>query len=409
MKDTKVEKIGDYLDGKEVALCVTGGIASIKSPITARALRRYGADVEAYMTEASLEFVGYKALEWATERDVITHLSGYAEHTRKKDLILVAPATLNTIGKAANGIADDAVSSLLSSSLGRKTKIVMAPTMHETMYNNPAYNENVKKLEEYGVRFIEPRMDEGKAKIADTEYITSYVTRELSDSRLKGKKVVITAGPTRGPIDNVRYISNRSGGKLGVKIAKEGYLKGADVTLIYGPGKEKVPHYIRRVDVETPQQMLDVCMIEMKEADAAIFTAAVLDYEPAEYTDKKIRSTVDNLQVRFKKTPKIIDEVKKAYRSVFAVGFKLETKKTREEIVDIAYEKMRKAHLNLIVANDLDSIRGDIHPAYIVTPEKGVYETETKDEMVKEIYSILDTRLGVKRFRTELIDNGYTE
>jgi phosphopantothenoylcysteine decarboxylase/phosphopantothenate--cysteine ligase len=178
-EDLKVEKIEDYLKGKSIALCVTGGIAAIETPKIARHLRRYGASVKAYVTPSAYDFIGKSALEWATEQEVVDKLSGRAEHISYHDLVLVAPATLNTINKIMVGIADNPVTTLVASALGRKTPVYIAPTMHETLYNNPIFHRNLLDVYKYGINVIEPRFSEGKAKIANTTKIVNTIVNRL--------------------------------------------------------------------------------------------------------------------------------------------------------------------------------------------------------------------------------------
>jgi phosphopantothenoylcysteine decarboxylase / phosphopantothenate---cysteine ligase len=174
-EDLQVEKIGNDLEGRTIALCVTGGIAAIETPKIARQLRRYGADVNAYATPSALKFVGEASLEWATGKRVVCELSGLAEHICREDLVLVAPATLNTMNKMFYGIADNCVTSLVASALGMKKPVYVAPTMHISLYNNPMFQENLAKADKYGVKIIEPRFGENKAKIARTQKIVTEV------------------------------------------------------------------------------------------------------------------------------------------------------------------------------------------------------------------------------------------
>lgn len=177
--DLKVERIGDQLESKSVAICVTGGIAAIEAPKIARHLRRYGAEVRAYMTPNALEFVGEAAMEWATGKPVVTKLSGLAEHICLDDLVLVAPATTNTINKIFCGIADNPVTTLVASALGYKVPVYLAPTMHESLYKNPMMQANLARGEEYGLHIIPARMGEGKAKMPKTRVIVEAVINEL--------------------------------------------------------------------------------------------------------------------------------------------------------------------------------------------------------------------------------------
>lgn len=174
-QDLQVNVVSDELKGKSIGLCVTGGIAAIKTPEIARQLRRYGAEVRAYATDNAFKFIGEAALEWATEKPVVNKLSGLAEHICLEDLVLVAPATLNTINKIMSGIADNQVTSLVASALGSNVPVYLAPTMHGSLYNNPFFQENLQKAEKYGIKIIKPRFGENKAKIPSTRKIASTI------------------------------------------------------------------------------------------------------------------------------------------------------------------------------------------------------------------------------------------
>ena len=178
-EDLQVEQLDNYLAGKNIALCVTGGIAAIETPKIARHLRRYGAEVHAYATHTAFQFVGKAALEWGTGKPVVSKLSGLAEHICLEDLVLIAPATYNVINSIVGGIADSAVTTLVASALGKKVPILIAPTMHESMYQNPILQENLKRAEQYGITIIPPRIGEGKAKIPSTPTLVDAVFKAL--------------------------------------------------------------------------------------------------------------------------------------------------------------------------------------------------------------------------------------
>jgi len=180
-KDLQVETIGKDLEGRSIALCVTGGIAAIETPKVARHFRRYSADVQAYATESALKFIGKTALEWATEKEVVSELSGLAEHICMHDAVVVAPATINSINKIFYGLADNSVTALVASALGNNTPVFLAPTMHESLYNNPFLRQNLERAEEYGIKIIDPRGGEGKAKMPRISKITSDVIKYFKE------------------------------------------------------------------------------------------------------------------------------------------------------------------------------------------------------------------------------------
>jgi phosphopantothenoylcysteine decarboxylase / phosphopantothenate---cysteine ligase len=318
MKDTSVQIKSQLLKGKRIALCVTGGIAACETVKLARELRRYSADVVVYMTEGAKQFITLLSLEWAAQNKVVSELSSSAEHIVDADLVLVAPATLNTINKIAQGFADSTVTTTVASAWGQGLPIVIVPTMHQSLSSHPVYQESIARLKkEKNFTFIEPKAEEGKDKFPKIETIVSEVCHFVIQSAkreesqgLVGKNILITAGPTQGPIDPVRFISNFSTGSLGVELAKKIYENGANPTLIYGPGQAKPHAFYPVVNVKTPQEMLDAVETEVtyKKYDAAIFAAAVLDHVPTQVVNKKLPSQAE-LKVDFKKTPKIIREI----------------------------------------------------------------------------------------------------
>lgn len=392
MKDTSVALLGTHLDGRRICLCVTGGIASIETPKLVRMLRRYGAIVSVVLSQDALQFITPQSLQWASGYPVVTQLSGSAEHLDDTDMILVAPATLNTISKCALGIADTVVTARLAGTLAT-TPIVFCPTMHESMWQNPLLQQHIGELEQLGVTIISPRFGEGKAKMPYLDTICYAVIRRFSTS-LTGKRVLVTAGPTRGSIDDVRFITNRSSGTLGVLIAQELWLRGADVTLIYGPGKAVPPPFLNVIPVETAGEMLHKTLeaLETKH-DAAIFTAAVLDFAPADAVKGKLPTK--ELTVTLVPTPKIIREVHCRHPALPLVGFKLEAGMTIDALLEKAWKEMDAQGSCLLVANRLEDIGDGFHRAFILDHSGILHRPQTKGELsyclVKEI-----ARLGGK-------------
>jgi len=401
--DTKTHQKTNHLEGKTIALCVTGGIAAIETPKLARELRRHGANVKAYMTEEAQKFIGAAALEWATENEVATKLTGKAEHICLEDLVLVAPATANTISKITNGISDNIVTTLIASAIGQKKPVYLAPAFHKSLGDNPLLVENISKLMKHDVKIIGPRDEEGKYKLARIDYIVAETARELSKDPLKGKKILITAGPTIGKIDAVRYVSNHSSGKLGMEIAKDLYFRGAEVKMIYGPGKTAIPNYISRTDVKTAAEMMEETMKEIKENGygIVIFAAAVLDFEPEGYVDEKT-SSKNGMTVKLKPTPKIIKEADTLGKRLFKVGFKLEYAKSPEDLKSIGFESLLKNNCDLVVANDLTSIKQGIHKAYVITPEKGFTQVDNKEDIAKVLAEEIGRRETATFYHTEM-------
>ncbi len=263
---------GDELRGKRVILCITGSVAAVRCSEIARALMRHGAEVFAVMSDMAQKIIHPYLMEWATGNPVLTELTGKVEHValvgrhlKKADLVLAAPATANTISKIACGIDDTPVTSVVSTAFGSEIPIVIVPAMHESMYRHPIVVENIAKLRALGVEFVGPKIEEGKAKIAEVTKILEAVINRLRIKRdFADMMVLITAGPTLEHIDPVRVITNRSSGKMGVALAKEALNRGADVTLIYGPGTAVPPTEAKVVLVETTEEMYDIVVSELK-------------------------------------------------------------------------------------------------------------------------------------------------
>jgi phosphopantothenoylcysteine decarboxylase/phosphopantothenate--cysteine ligase len=355
---------GTELKEKRIVLCITGSVAAVQCPEIARQLMRHGAEVFSVMSPMAQKIIHPYLMEWATGNPVVTELTGKIEHValagdhvNKADLILIAPATANTISKIAAGIDDTTVTSVASTAFGSKIPIIIVPAMHESMYSHPILNENIEKLKALGVEFIEPRMEEEKAKIAKTEEILETVIRKLSVPKdFAGKKILVTAGPTLEFIDPVRVITNKSSGLMGIEVTREALLRGAEVTLIYGPGTAPPPKEAKVFHVETTKEMYEIVVSELKSRryDIVIAAAAAADWTPKRHYDYKVptRETF-TLDVELKPTPKIIDIVKKISPKSFLVPFKAEYEVSNEELVENAYRKLKEAKADLIVANDV--------------------------------------------------------
>jgi len=358
--------VGSYgveLSEKKIVLCVAGSVAAYKAIELARLLMRHGADVTCVTSDAVTKLVQPDYFKWATGNEVITKLTGELEHIRladynQSDLIIVYPATANTLGKLANGIDDTPISTVLTVGFGSKIPILMCLAMHASMYDNAAVKKNVDFLKNK-IEFLTPYMIEGKAKASEPEDVLEYVLRKFGfSSILKNKKVLITAGPTIEYIDPIRIITNQSSGKTGVLLASELISSGAKVTLVYGPGIEKPPKGAKIIKIFTSKEMFNVVKKEMsKKLDIVIMAAAVSDYTPENTSKNKIKSTKNKIKISLKKTPKIIDQIKKYQKNIFLVGFKAETNLSKKELITLAKKKMNESSADMIVANDIGSIR----------------------------------------------------
>jgi phosphopantothenoylcysteine decarboxylase/phosphopantothenate--cysteine ligase len=401
--------VGSYgveLSEKKIVLCVAGSVAAYKAIELARLLMRHGADVTCVTSDAVTKLVQPDYFKWATGNEVITKLTGELEHIRladynQSDLIIVYPATANTLGKLANGIDDTPISTVLTVGFGSKIPILMCLAMHASMYDNAAVKKNVDFLKNK-IEFLTPHMIEGKAKASEPEDVLEYVLRKFGfSSILKNKKVLITAGPTIEYIDPIRIITNQSSGKTGVLLASELISSGAKVTLVYGPGIEKPPKGAKIIKISTSKEMFNVVKKEMnKEFDIVIMAAAVSDYTPENTSKNKIKSTKNKIKISLKKTPKIIDQIKKYQKNVFLVGFKAETNLSKKELITLAKKKMNESSADMIVANDIGSIRYRKNPesneVLIINSHKVISSGWIKKEKIaKFIRKEIEQRLKI--------------
>ncbi|MDW0140396.1 MAG: bifunctional phosphopantothenoylcysteine decarboxylase/phosphopantothenate--cysteine ligase CoaBC [Nitrososphaeraceae archaeon] len=351
---------GSELEGKKIILCITGSVAAYRAIDLARLLMRHDADVHAVMTESSASMLlNPEIMKWATGNDVVSKLTGNLEHIMladygMSDLIIVYPCTANTLGKVVAGIDDTPVTSVLSVALGSKIPIIVAPAMHEAMYENIFVQQNVSKLREKMV-FIQPKMEGGKAKVADPEDVLNATISVLSNrARLSGKRVLVTAGSTIEYIDPIRIMTNLSSGRMGIAIAQEAQRMGATVTLVYGHGTSN-PTSDKIVRVNTGEEMYKAVVSELssKKHDIAIMAAAVADFTPTKKSEKKIDTKLGKVELSLVATRKIIDEVKNKSKDTFLVAFKADYCVSDSVLIEKAYRKLKVCDADIIVANDL--------------------------------------------------------
>jgi phosphopantothenoylcysteine decarboxylase/phosphopantothenate--cysteine ligase len=401
-----VSSSGTELTGKKIVLCVSGSVAAYKAIELARLFMRHGADVSCFASKAATNLIKPSYFKWATGNEVITQLTGDLEHIKvadykRSDLIVVYPCTANTLGKLANGIDDTPISTVLSVGLGSKIPIVIALAMHEAMYENPAVTKNIEFLKKK-IDFIAPSFVEGKAKAAEPEEVLDFVLKKFGSSHiLRGKKVLMTAGPTIEYIDPVRVITNQSSGKTGVLLASELVSAGAKVTFIYGPGTEPPPKGAKVIKVETGQEMLNAVRKEMKQKfDIVILAAAISDYTIEKPSKTKINSDLDKIVLKLKRVTKIIYEIKKVQKDVFLVGFKAETNLPKEKLISEARKKLRESNADLIVANDIGLKKYKENPDYnnvIIVDSKKTIQSgwKKKLEIVKFVRKEIEKRISV--------------
>ena len=382
------------LAGTNVALGVSGSIAAVKTVELAHELRRQGAEVRAVMSNAAQGIIHPWALEFATENPVITEITGSVEHVELcgydgwADVLVLAPTTANTVGKTASAIDDTPVTTTATTALGADVPIVIAPAMHEPMYNHPGVLEAIERLESWGVEFVEPRIEEGKAKIATEEAIVLDAARAVGDRSLEGRHVVVTSGPTSESIDPVRVLTNRASGRTGRAVAKACYVRGADVTLVHdGPS---VP-YADVLPVESAAEMLDAVRTDA-DADALVSAAAIGDYT-VDAASEKIRSG-GTLTLELDPTPKLIDTVREERPELPIVGFKLETEGGDEAMVERARDTLDRAGLSFVVANDAGVMGEETTRVLLVGPEDVTVREGSKTAVAGHIADALAAKLA---------------
>lgn len=350
------------LNGKTILLGVSGGIAAYKAAAVCSKLAQAGADVRVIMTESATKFVAPLTFQTLSRHDVIVDtfdekdasVVSHIDLADRADVVVIAPATANVIGKIALGLADDMLSTTL---LATTAPILVAPAMNVHMYAHPAVQANMQKLAERGVRFIEPGTGQlacgyvGMGRLAEPEEIVAAVERFFQEKRLlEGKHVLVTAGATVERIDPVRYLTNDSSGKMGYAIAEEAQRMGANVTLVTGKASIAAPAGVTVVKVESALEMMEAVLSRLPEQDVIIKAAAVADYRPAEQAEHKIKKSGDEMTMRLVKNPDIAQAVGERKKpSQLLVGFAAET----QHLETFAQEKLKKKRCDLLVANDV--------------------------------------------------------
>jgi phosphopantothenoylcysteine decarboxylase/phosphopantothenate--cysteine ligase len=381
------------LDGKRIVLCVTGSVAAVRAPEIARELMRRGAHVFPVMTESACGIIHPDSMHWATGHKPVTALTGALEHIvlagnvpTRADLVLVAPATANTMSKIACAIDDTAVTSVVTTALGQGIPLVVAPAMHESMYNHPLLKANIERLQGIGVRIILPRVEEDKAKISGTEEIVETVRALfLQKKNLEKKRVLITSGRTVEYLDPVRVITNNSTGKMGRALAQAALDKGAEVTVVTGKASVSYPGAARIISVDTAERMDDAVCAELAAGkyDMVIAAAAVGDWKPVNRAEEKIPTGgTDKLIVELMPTTKIVDKIKRLAPSAFVVAFRAVHDVSETELRQDALARLKKARADMIVANDVSregaGFEADTNEVTVITPDgKSVHLPKT--------------------------------
>jgi phosphopantothenoylcysteine decarboxylase / phosphopantothenate---cysteine ligase len=382
-----------------IVLGVTGGIACYKAVELVRLLVKTGYRVQVIMTRGAVEFVTPLTFQTisgnpvATETFNLTQESeiGHINLADSADLFVIAPATANVIGKVANGIADDVLTTVL---MATQAPVLIAPAMNVHMYENPILQENLRKLRRVGYHVMEPAEGflacgyEGKGRLPDAEKIAEAIAGLLKKRDLSGEKLLITAGPSREPLDPVRYISNRSSGKMGYALARAAVRRGAEVTLISGPTALEPPAGARLISVTTAAEMRDAVIKEFAQCTAIVMAAAVADYRPTMVADQKMKRGKGPVELRLEPNPDILKELSGKRDGKLLVGFAAET----EELTANAEKKLREKNLDMIIANNVaeagSGFDGDTNIATILdrTGAKRSLPLMSKDELADCIY-----------------------
>ncbi|WP_031516165.1 bifunctional phosphopantothenoylcysteine decarboxylase/phosphopantothenate--cysteine ligase CoaBC [Desulfofalx alkaliphila] len=395
------------LTGRIITVGIAGGIAAYKSAELVSGLVKAKAKVRVIMTEGAQNFIRPMTFSALTGNAVFTDMFAdnhggvtHIELAQNADLLVVAPATANIIGKVANGIADDMLSTVI---LAASCEVVFCPAMNTVMYKNPVVQQNIKKLRQLGYAFIGPNSGQlacgstGPGRMSEPHEILHHIKQMFTAGDLEGVKILVSAGPTREPIDPVRYISNRSSGKMGYSIAKAARDRGAKVVLVSGPVNLPPPEGVTVIKVETALQMRRAMLENFPDSDVVIKSAAVADYRPKSVSDKKIKKSHDPMVLAMEKNPDILAELGRMKGNQVLVGFAAETGKLDE----YARLKLRQKNLDLLVANDV-SVPGagfdvDTNIVKIFNRNGTVIDLPmmTKEEVAKHILDL------VARYRSE--------
>lgn len=400
------------LKGKTVLLGVTGSIAAYKIAYLASALKKLHAEVHVLMTKNATNFItpitfesltGTKCLVDTFDRNFqfqVEHIS----IAKKADVAMIAPASANVIGKLAHGIADDMLTTTL---MACKCKKFISPAMNTNMFENPILQDNLKTLEHYGYEVIQPASgylacgDTGAGKMPEPETLLSYILREIAKEKdLKGKKVLVTAGPTQEAIDPVRYITNHSSGKMGYALAKAAMLRGAEVTLVSGPCSITPPPFVKVVSVVTAKDMFDAVTSVSAQQDIIIKAAAVADYRPLKVFDEKVKKKDEEMSIALEKTDDILNYLgEHRTKEQFLCGFSMET----QNMLGNSRAKLGKKHLDMVAANNLKvegaGFQGDTNVLTLITQDEDVSLQLMSKEDAANV--ILDKILSVMKERNQ--------
>ena len=388
---------------------VTGSIAAYKAADLVSKLRKAEHEVRVVMTKHATDFVQPLTVEAISHAPCIcdmfdgTQALAHIDLAKWADVCIVAPADANMIAKAANGLADDFLSTFL---LAFDGPVLIAPAMNTVMYHQAVTQDNLQRLKRYGYEIVAPASgklacgDVGEGKLADTDTLIRAIEKSVTKQSLAGFKLVVTAGPTIGKIDPVRYITNYSSGKMGFAIAQEAAMRGADVTLVAGKVVRETPYGVKRVDVTTTVEMKDVLSQLMQNADGLVMAAAPADYTPAEYHEEKIKKSGEGLTIALTKNPDILKSLKPMLKDKIVVGFAAES----HQLLENAHKKLVEKYLDFIVANNIASkdtgFQSDYNAATIIYKD-GRQEAVPKQLKAQLADKILDEMQVIRDAKKE--------
>lgn len=411
-KYCQTKEENEMLKGKTVLLGVTGSIAAYKIAYLASALKKLHAQVHVLMTQNATNFINPITFETLTGNKCLVdtfdrNFQFSVEHVsiaKQADVVMIAPASANVIGKLAHGIADDMLTTTI---MACKCKKIVSPAMNTNMYENPIVQDNLAILQHYGYEVIEPASgylacgDTGAGKMPEPEMLLDYILREIAKEKdLLGCKVLVTAGPTQESIDPVRYITNHSSGKMGYALAKAAMLRGADVTLVSGPCAVEPPPFVKLVPVVTAKEMFDAVTSVSFEQDIIIKAAAVADYRPANVYEDKVKKHDEQMSIELEKTDDILEYLgEHRLPGQFLCGFSMET----QNMIGNSRAKLGKKHLDMVAANNLKvagaGFQGDTNVLTLITQDEDVSLQLMSKEDAANV--ILDKILSIQKEREE--------
>ena len=389
--DLQVSSISDALLDRRIDVVVSGSIAAVESVRFIRSLRRLGAVVTPWLTQGGSQFVTPLALEWAAAHPCVTSFSGTASHICTSDAVIIAPASAHIMTQIASGLTDTPASALVASALGQNKPVLILPAMHDSLLNAPAMAQHVKTLESWkDVHLMQSRLEEGKRKFPNPIDLADSVAHQLNRSKRPSKPVLLTMGTTRGYVDDVRYLSNYSSGKLGTEISTELYRQGFLTCVVSGPCEFKPHVSSTMIHVRTTGEMLSAAQEAAKSGVcAAVFAASVLDFEPETKVSGKISSSQAGLTLSLRPTPKIIGAINSG--GAPKIGFKLETNLTRDRATEIARDYTARYQLTNLIVNDLSDVSATAHKACGIDAKGTVTDLASKIEIAKYVAGILKT------------------